>query len=233
MPPRAPKRPASTASSSTTPTPTPWRRSCRRSTAARMATAARARAASGCRSRCFAPCAAASRDRFVVGCRYLADECIAGGSTRRRCRLLRRRVRARRHGLPVAVAWREVRGRQAAEGRLVVVSVHGHERVGVHADGAGGCARPVRPQRRCRRRAFAPPSARPAWPRPSSSSGGIHDFHQAEAILAAPGRGHRRFGAAVARRPRLVPQDRLGRGERSAALRVHQLLRGARPAPRR
>ena len=60
MLPPAPKRPASTASSSTTPTPTPWRRSCRRSTAGRTVTGPRARDGSGSRSKCFAPCAAGS-----------------------------------------------------------------------------------------------------------------------------------------------------------------------------
>ena len=42
--------------------------------------AARARTACACRSRFSAPCATRVGARYVVGCRFLADECIAGGS---------------------------------------------------------------------------------------------------------------------------------------------------------
>ena len=65
---------------------------------------------------------------------------------------------------------------------------------------------------------------------PVVTSGGIGTFEQAEAILAA---GEADFVAAA--RQTLADPDwfrkiRLGRGDRRAPLRVHQLLRGARPA---
>ena len=65
-----------------------------------------------------------------------ATTVIDGGNTVDDAVVLRRRVRARRHGLPVALARRQVRGRQAAEGRLGRLSLHRSERLGVHADRA-------------------------------------------------------------------------------------------------
>ena len=99
-----PARPASTASSCTTRTPTRWRRSCRRTTRATTATAARASSACGCRSRCSPRSAHGVGADFAVGCRLLGDECIDGGSTVERRGVLRRRVRARGHRFPVALA---------------------------------------------------------------------------------------------------------------------------------
>jgi hypothetical protein len=67
-----------------------------------------------------ARCARAVGATSCVGCRFLGDEVIEGGSRRRRRRLVRRRARARGARLPVGLEGRQVRGRQAAEGRRAV-----------------------------------------------------------------------------------------------------------------
>ncbi len=85
-------------------------------------------------------------ERFVVGCRFLAEECIPGRQHRRGCGLVRRRVRAGRDGLPLALSRGQVRGRQAAAGGLGPLSLHGAQWLRVHADRAVGRARTVRPE---------------------------------------------------------------------------------------
>ena len=91
-------------------------------------------------------------------------------------------------------------------------------------------ARPVRPQRAAGRRHPRAPCAPPATTRRSSRAAASRTFEQAEAILA---RGEADFVAAA--RQSLADPDwfrkiRLGHGDDRAPLRVHQLLRGARPA---
>ncbi len=81
-PPRsAPGRRASTAWSCTSPTPTRWRRSSRPGTRARTATAARGRRASGfSRSEVYAAARARLGGGYALGCRFLCDDIIEGGS---------------------------------------------------------------------------------------------------------------------------------------------------------
>ena len=227
---RARARPASTASSSTTRTPTRWRRSCRRSTRATTATAGRARTACGCRSRCSRPCvrASARRSRSAAASSPTRGSAIEGGKHGRRRRLLRRRVRARRHRLPVALARRQVRGRQAAEGRLGGLSVHRSVGLRVHADGDLGRARAVRPQRRGGGAIRAAVRAA-GFATPVVVAGGISSFAQAEAAPRVGRRRHRRRRAPVARRSRLVPEDAPRPRRRGPPLHLLELLRRARP----
>ena len=228
---RARSRPASTASSCTTRTPTRWRRSCRRPNTrddgyGGSARRTRAPAARGVRR----ACARASAPTYAVGCRYLGDECIEGGNRRRRRGLVRRRVRARRARLPVALEGRQVRGREAAEGRRGGLPVHRAERLRVHADVST-------PTRAARSGATSPLAARD--PR-GGARGRSHD-------AGRRGRRHPRLragrGAARARRGRhrrvarqtLADPDwfrkmRARPRRRGPPLRVHELLRGARPA---
>ena len=154
-----------------------------------------------------------------------------GRQPRRRRGLVRRRVRPRRARLPLALQGRQVRGRQAAQGRRGRLSVHRAERLRVHADhhlrrararSAATCRSPPRSARAVRaaglrRRRSSPPAA--------SAS-----FEQAEEILA---RGEADIVAAA--RQTLADPDwflkmRAGPRRRGPPLRVHELLRGARPA---
>src|SRR2546422_3460813 len=66
---------------------------------------------------------------------------------------------------------------------------------------------------------------------PVVTSGGITTFEQAEGILEPGGGGLRGGRAAVARRSRLVQKGPSRSGPPGSPLRVHELLRGARPAP--
>jgi hypothetical protein len=72
--------PASTASNCTTPMPTPWPPSFRRPTRATMAMAAALPSARACRWRCSPRCGRRSVAAIRVGCRMLSEECIEGGS---------------------------------------------------------------------------------------------------------------------------------------------------------
>ena len=210
-------------------TPTRWRRSSRRGTRGRTATAVRARTASGCRSRSSTPSAPRRlgplRRRLPLPERRLHRGRQHGG----RCGVVRGGVRAGRHGLPVAVARRQVRGREAAEGRLGRVSLHRPERLGMHADRARGRRRTVRPQRRAGGSASAQAIRAAGLTTPVVVAGGIHTFEQAEAILASGAGGHHRRGAPVAGGSRLVPEDADRPRRRDPRLLLHQLLRGARP----
>ena len=86
--------------------------------------------------------------RFVVGCRFLAEECIPGGSPAEDAALFGAEVRAGRDGLPFALPGWKVRGREAAEDRLGPLSLYRPERLRVHADGAFGRTWALRPERR-------------------------------------------------------------------------------------
>ena len=66
---------------------------------------------------------------FVVGCRFLADECIDGGSDVGRRGLFRRAVRESRHGFHLHLARRQVRRCQAARRRRRGLSLYGAERL--------------------------------------------------------------------------------------------------------
>ena len=150
-------------------------------------------------------------ERFVVGCRYLGDECIAGGN---------RVDDAAWFGVEFARAGldflslsrgRQVRGRQAAEGRLGRVSLHRPERLRVHADGLLRRARPVRPQRPPRRVRAAVRAA--GFRTPIVTSGGISTSSRPR----APPRGEADIVASA--RQSLADPDwfrkmRLGRGQR-------------------
>ena len=124
-----------------------------------------------------------------------------GRQQRRRRGLVRRRARAGGDGLPLALARRQVRGRQAAARRVGALSLHRAQRLRVHADGALRRARAVRPEpcrppapcaRRCapraaRRRsscrAASPPSSRP---RRCSRAGAADIVASARQSLADP-----------------------------------------------
>ena len=68
-------------------------------------------------------------DDFVVGCRFLGDECLEGGSTVDDACFFRRTVCGRRYGLPVRVPRRQVRRRETAESGRGRVPVHGSQRL--------------------------------------------------------------------------------------------------------
>ena len=76
-----PSRQVSTASSCIMHTPIRWHRSYRAPTLARTAMAGRAKAAFGCRLKSLPRFARRVGKDFAVGCRFLADECIEGGSS--------------------------------------------------------------------------------------------------------------------------------------------------------
>ena len=121
---------------------------------------------------------------YAVGCRMLAEECSRGRQygVEDACSM-RRRARARRHGLHLAVPRRQVRRREAAQGRRGGVPVHRPERLRVHAlvripTNADRSAAICNPQRLC-----APPCASEGLATPIVVSGGIHSFEQAETAL--------------------------------------------------
>ena len=123
-----------------------------------------------------------------------------------------------------------VRGRQAAEGRRGRLSLHRR----VAATSACRRCYPTRAARSaatCRwPRRSAGRSTRPAGSTPVVTSGGITTFEQAESILA---RGEADCVAAARqtpRRSRLVQEDPPRPRWARASLRVHELLRGPRPA---
>ena len=172
----------------------------------------------------------ASPARGVVGCRYLGDDVIEGGNRARRRGVVRRRARARRPRLPLDLEGRQVRGREAAEGRLGGVPVHRALRLRVHADD-------LLRRARARSRATSPLAAtmraavRDAGPARRRSSPPAASRLRAGRARARARRGrHRRVGAPDARRSRLVPEDPRAARRRDPPLRVHELLRGARPA---
>ena len=146
----------------------------------------------------------------------------------RRCGLVRRRVCAGRDGLPLALPRGQVRGRQAAAGRLGPLSLHGPQWLRVHADRAVGRTGTVRPeQSRHRRRAGR--GARRGVPDAGRLVRRHLDLRAGGG--AAPGRrsGHHRIGPAEPGGPRLVPEAQAGPGARGSALCLHQLLRRPRP----
>jgi hypothetical protein len=231
---RARAKRASTASSCTSRTPTRSRRSSRAPTTRTTATGARSKAARACRSRSSRRARARRRD-FVVGCRFLGDEAIAGGSRGRRRLRVRRRVRARGFRLPLDLEGRQVRRRRATEGRRSGVPVHRSERPRVHADGAhrrarspgarGPFGRNLPLARAIRASVRTAGSRRRSSARAASRPSSSPNARSPRAIATWSPR------AAVARRSRLVEEARARPRRRSAALQVHQLLRGARPAP--
>src|SRR6185437_3388925 len=75
-------------------------------------------------------------ERFVVGCRFLAEECMPGGYTAEDAAWYGAELA--RAGLPLALPRGQVRGRQAAAGGLGPLSLHGPQRLRVHADRALG-----------------------------------------------------------------------------------------------
>ena len=67
--------------------------------------------------------------QLAVGCRFLADECIAGGSEVTDAMFFGAAFACAGHGFPVDLARRQVRRRQAAAGRRRRLSLHWAERL--------------------------------------------------------------------------------------------------------
>ena len=176
----------------------------------RLAGAPRAAAARGLSRRC----APRVGPGFVVGCRFLGDECIEGGSGVDDAAWFGAELaRAGMDYLSLSQR-RQVRGRQAAQGRL-------GRAIPTPAPAATSacrrCARDARgPFGRNRRRGGAPCArrcARPDCATPVVLSGGIATFEQAEEHPAR-GRGrHRRRRPAELADPDWFRKLRLGRGD--------------------
>ena len=212
----------STASSCTTRTLTRWRRFSRRSTRVTMDMAARARTRPPA-ARDVSRRARRGRRRIRRRLPVSSPTNASLVATRSRMPVLRRRVRTGRHGLPVALTRREIRGCQSSSSWLGCLSVHRSKRLGMHADAAGRRPGTVRAKRRA---VGADPAAVRAagFETPVIVSGGIHHFDQAEAILE---RGEADVCGAA--RQSLADPDwfrkvRLGRGEPRPPLHIHQLL---------
>ena len=223
------RRPASTASSCTSRTRTRWRRSCRRSTRATTATAARASIACGCRSRSSPRCASASPGAALVGCRYLGDDVVEGGN---------RVDDAAWFGVELARAGLDFlsisKGGKFEDAKQPKVGWAAYPYTGqsgyecmptIYSDARGPFARNVGlaahdprggARRRARRRRSSPPAA--------------SRVRAGRRRARARRRRHRRVGAPDARRSRLVREDARRPRRRDPPLRVHELLRGARPA---
>ena len=154
-----------------------------------------------------------------------------GRQQRRRRRLVRRRAGARRHGLPLALARRQVRGRQAAQGGLGrAIPTPARAATNACRRCVSDARRPVRPQRASRRARSGRRCARAGLDHAGGRAGGIATFEQAEEHAAARARptSSARRGRALAD-PDWFRKLAARPGRRGAALRVHQLLRGARP----
>ncbi len=130
----AARRPASTASSCTTRTRTRWRASSRRSNT-------RADGYGGPREQrvrlpleVYGAVRRAVPEAFAVGCRFLADEIIEGGSRLDDAACFGVALRRGGPRLPLAVARREVRRREAAQGGPRRLPVHRALGARVHAD---------------------------------------------------------------------------------------------------
>ena len=226
---RARRRPASTASSFTTRTPTRWPRSFRARTRATTATAARSRTACVCLSR-----------------RSQAVRASVGPELRRRLPFSRRRMHrgrqsARRDArlgrrLRDARGWTSFRPRAAESSRTPArpaVGAAAYPYTGPSgyecmpqfiSDARGPFGRNAGPTRAIRDAIRAAGLATPVV-----CAGGVHNFAMAERWLEDGRMRHRRRSAAVSRRSRLGAEN-LARPRRGGAdLRVHQLLRGARP----
>ena len=231
-PPPARARRASTASSSTSRTPTRWLRSSRARTRGPTATGRRSRAASACRSRCSRPSATGSGPTRASGLRYLGDEVIAGGSRIEDAVFFGMQFARAGRRLPLDLEGRQVRRREAAQGRRGGLSLHRPVRLRVHADRRLRRARPVRPQREPRRR-DPHRRAQDRLPDADRDLGRDHDLRAGRGDPRARRSRCRRRGPPVARRSRLVPEDRDRPRRRDPPLHVHELLRGARPEARR
>ena len=166
---------------------------------------------------------------YVVGIRYLGDDVVAGGSDVDDAVWFGLRFAERRVDyLSVSKGGRFEDARQPKLGEAVYpyTGESGYECMPtVISDERGPFGRnvPLAAAIRAGLRAAGHQT-------PVVTSGGISTFDQAEAILAR-GRSRRgRRGAPVPRRSRLVPEDPAGLRAPSPPLRVHELLRGARPA---
>ena len=173
--------------------------------------------------------AAVSADRFLVGCRYLSDDCHRRRQYGGRCGLFRCRVREGR-------AWISCRSRAGASSRTPNSPRSAGPRIPI----------PVRADGNACRRFLAIPPARSAatWIRhprirhaireaglqtPVVVAGGISTFDQAEGDSRLRRSGHRRRRPTVAGGSRLVPEDAPRTRRRDPTLLAHQLLRGPRP----
>ena len=121
--------------------------------------------------------------RGVVGCRYLGDDVVDGGNRIDDAAWFG--VELARAGLDFLsiTQGRQVRGRQAAQGRLGGLSVHRPQRLRVHADDLQRRARAVRAQRRARRGRCARAVRAAGLTTPVVAAGGICDVR--------PGRSRR------------------------------------------
>ena len=153
-----------------------------------------------------------------------------GRQRRRATRSFRRRLRARRHGFPLDFARRQVRRRQAAGGRRGRLSLY---RAAAATNACrniiSDATRPVRPQRRADR---GDPQGGPR--------GGHRRCRSSAPAASTISRWPRTIWRAAsatssARRANRSPiptgsaRSLLGFGGDGAGLRIHQLLRGARP----
>ena len=140
----------------------------------RLAREPRAAAARGRSPRCAR--ASAPRGRRLPLPRRRGDR---GRQPRRRRGVVRRRARARRPRLPVALARAaSSRTRSSRRSARPAYPYTGPTRLRVHADDLLRRARPVRAQRAARRRRSAPRCAPPASTTPIVAAGGIYELRR-------------------------------------------------------
>ena len=181
---RAPDKRASTGSSCTTRTPTPWRRFCRRPIRARTVTAAASPIACACRSRCCAPYAAPSAAttpsaracsprnalpaaRRVADAEFFAAELAAAGSDF---------ISLSRGG-----KFDDAKQPKVGAAAYPYTGPSGYECMpSYYSDARGPYGRNLAPSARIRARVRAAGCATPIV-----AAGGIHNFQQAEAVLAS------------------------------------------------
>ena len=232
-PPCAPARPASTAWSCTTRTPTPWPRSSRRPTRARTAMAASPRNACACRWKC------SRAVRAALGRDYAGRLSLARGRVHRR-RHRHRRLPPTSPARSRAPAWTSCRSRAAASSMTPCSRRWARPPIRTPAAAATSACPPITPTARgpfgrnlraasaairaaVRAAGLATPDRRRRWhPQLRAGRRRCSSGRQADIVgLARQALADPDWFRKVRRRPR----------RRSAALPVHQLLRGARPAP--
>ena len=167
-------------------------------------------------------------DDFAVGCRFLSEDCVEGGNTVEDSAYFG--VEFARAGFDFLSLSRGGRFEDAAQPKIGEAAYpytgpSGYECMPQYvSDDRGPFGRNVAPAEAIRR------AVRDAGcGTPVIVTGGIHGFAQAEKILRDGQGRHRRSGAAKPRRPGLVPQGAPGAGRGRARVRIHELLRGARP----
>ena len=171
---------------------------------------------------------AAVSDRFVIGCRFLGEDCVPGGSTAADAAWFGTELaRAGMDYLSVSRGGKFEDAKQPRIGwaRYPYTGPSGYECMPtVRSDERGPFGRNHEATRTVREAVQAA-----GLETPVVLAGGISTFEQAEEILRTGGADIVASARQSLADPGLVPQAAAGSGARSAALRLHQLLRGPRP----